>query len=223
MELTGRQVIAAPIDRTWVALNDPGTLKECIAGCESIDKTGDDEYAVVMAVRIGPVNAKFKGKLKLQNLQPPSSYTIAFEGQGGVAGFGKGSADVRLTPQGGNTTLDYTARATVGGKIAQIGSRLVDSAAKKMADDFFTAFNARMGGAAVPAAAVEEPAGGVAAAPAEPGQPGAPGEPAPVPAATPPSTVPAPAPRPSGPGGIPRWAWIAVAAAVALILLWSKR
>jgi len=112
MELTGQQIIAAPIDRTWVALNDPGTLKECIAGCESIEKTGDDEYAVVMAVRIGPVNAKFKGKLKLQNLQPPSSYTIAFEGQGGVAGFGKGSADVRLTPQGGNTTLDYTARAT---------------------------------------------------------------------------------------------------------------
>lgn len=218
MELTGQQIIAAPIDRTWVALNDPGTLKECIAGCESIEKTGDDEYAVVMAVRIGPVNAKFKGKLKLQNLQPPSSYTIAFEGQGGVAGFGKGSADVRLTPQGGNTTLDYTARATVGGKIAQIGSRLVDSAAKKMADDFFAAFNAKMGAAAVPAAGGEEPAAAAGAA-----EPAAPGEPATVPAAAPSPVAPPPAPRPSGPGGIPRWAWIAVAAAVALILLWSKR
>lgn len=208
MELTGQQVIAAPIDRTWVALNDPGTLKECIAGCESIDKTGDDEYAVVMAVRIGPVNAKFKGRLKLQNLQPPSSYTIAFEGQGGVAGFGKGSADVRLTPQGGNTTLDYTARATVGGKIAQIGSRLVDAAAKKMADDFFAAFNAKVGAAAVPAASDGQVAGAGAAA---------------EPAAAPAPVAPAATPRPSGPGGIPRWAWIAVAAAVALILLWSKR
>lgn len=208
MELTGQQVIAAPIDRTWVALNDPGTLKECIAGCESIDKTRDDEYAVVMAVRIGPVNAKFKGRLKLQNLQPPSSYTIAFEGQGGVAGFGKGSADVRLTPQGGSTTLDYTARATVGGKIAQIGSRLVDAAAKKMADDFFAAFNAKVGAAAVPAAGDGQVAGAGAAA---------------EPAAAPAPVAPAATPRPSGPGGIPRWAWIAVAAAVALILLWSKR
>ena len=120
MELTGQQVIAAPIDKTWVALNDPGVLKECIAGCESIDKTGDDEYTVVMSVRIGPVNAKFKGKLKLENLQPPTAYSLVFEGQGGVAGFGKGSADVKLTPQGTSTVLDYTARATVGGKIAQL-------------------------------------------------------------------------------------------------------
>lgn len=146
MELTGQQLIPAPIDQTWAALNDPDTLKACINGCESIEKTGDNEYAVVMVVKIGPVNAKFKGKLMLSNLNPPESYSINFEGQGGVAGFGKGSADVKLTPQEGSTQLDYTAKAQIGGKIAQIGSRLVDAAARKIADEFFTAFNAQFGG-----------------------------------------------------------------------------
>jgi carbon monoxide dehydrogenase subunit G len=146
MELIGQQRIAAPIDQTWAALNDPDTLKACIAGCETIDKVSDNEYAMAIAVRIGPVNAKFKGKLRLENIEPPHAYTIVFEGQGGVAGFGKGSADVRLTATDGATLLDYAARAQVGGKIAQIGSRLVDSAAKKMADDFFAAFNVKVGG-----------------------------------------------------------------------------
>ena len=200
MELIGQQLIAAPIDRTWVALNDPGTLKECIAGCDSIDKVSDNEYTVSMAVRIGPVNAKFKGKLKLENLQPPTSYTIVFEGQGGVAGFGKGSADVKLTPQDGGTLLDYAARAQVGGKIAQIGSRLVDAAAKKMADDFFAAFNAKVAGA-----------GPAAEPPATDG---------PAPAA---GAAAAAAPAAAAPGGVPTWVWIVGAAAAAIVVGFLSR
>ena len=162
MELVGQQRIAAPIDKTWVALNDPGVLKECITGCDTIERVNDNEYLVGISVKIGPVNAKFKGKLLLDNVVPPKSYIINFEGQGGVAGFGKGSADVNLSPDGGGTLLDYTARAQVGGKIAQIGSRLVDSAAKKMADDFFAAFNAKMGAGTV---AVSTSSASVVAAP----------------------------------------------------------
>lgn len=143
--MTGQQRINAPIDRTWVALNDPGVLKECIAGCDSIERTADDEYALGMNVRIGPVNARFKGKLRLENIVPPTGYSILFDGQGGVAGFGKGKADVKLSADAGETVLDYAVNAQVGGKIAQIGSRLVDAAAKKMADDFFVAFNAKVG------------------------------------------------------------------------------
>ena len=124
MELTGQQLIGAPIDKTWVALNDPGVLKDCIAGCESIERTGDNEYAVAMAVRIGPVNAKFKGKLTLANIQPPNAYSIKFEGQGGVAGFGKGSADVKLSPQQASTLEALRARATIGEVFTHIGSRL---------------------------------------------------------------------------------------------------
>ncbi len=203
MELTGQQLISAPIDKTWVALNDPGVLKDCIAGCESIERTGDNEYAVAMAVRIGPVNAKFKGKLTLANIQPPNAYSINFEGQGGVAGFGKGSADVKLTAQQAATMLDYSARATVGGKIAQIGSRLVDAAAKKMADDFFAAFNNRIGSGAV-AAEVAAPAQAAGAAgQAEPG-------------------VGAAAPTAS-PAGLPKWVWIVGAAIVAALIIAALR
>lgn len=199
MELIGQQLIAAPIDRTWVALNDPGTLKACIAGCDSIDKVSDNEYTVSMAVRIGPVNAKFKGKLRLENLQPPTSYTIVFEGQGGVAGFGKGSADVKLSPQDGGTLLDYAARAQVGGKIAQIGSRLVDAAAKKMADDFFAAFNEKVASAAPAAATAED-----AAADLPPAQGSG-------------------AAAPATGGGVPTWVWIAGAAAAAIVVGWLSR
>ncbi|MBN9461458.1 MAG: carbon monoxide dehydrogenase subunit G [Burkholderiales bacterium] len=170
MNLQDERLIAATPEATWAALNDPETLKACIAGCESLERVGDDEFQAVMAVRIGPVNARFKGRLKLENVVPPSSYTIAFDGQGGVAGFGKGSADVKLTPQAGATLLGYTAKAQVGGKLAQVGSRLIDGAAAKIAEDFFTAFEARLAppaageaagaeGTAAPAAAAPAPAG----------------------------------------------------------------
>lgn len=144
MEMTGEQLIPATQDATWKALNDPQFLKECVPGCESIELTAENEYAVLMTARVGPVSAKFKGKMTISNIVAPKSYSIAFEGQGGVAGFAKGGAEVALAPEGAGTKLTYKAKATVGGKLAQIGSRLVDAAANKVAGEFFTAFNAKM-------------------------------------------------------------------------------
>lgn len=145
MEMSGEQSIPATQVQTWDALNDPETLKACVPGCESITKTAENEYLVLMTARIGPVSAKFKGKLALADLNPPNSYSIAFEGQGGVAGFGKGGAQVQLAPEaGGNTKLTYQVKANVGGKLAQIGSRLVDAAAKKLSTEFFEAFKAKV-------------------------------------------------------------------------------
>lgn len=146
MELKGERLIPAPVDVTWVALNDPEVLKGCVAGCDSLERTAEDAFHALMSVKIGPVSARFKGNLKLADVNPPTSYTIHFEGQGGVAGHGKGSADVTLAPSvevEGHTVLTYIARAQVGGKIAQIGSRLVDAAASKIAEEFFVAFEAR--------------------------------------------------------------------------------
>jgi carbon monoxide dehydrogenase subunit G len=167
MELNGERIIPASVDATWAALNDPETLKACIAGCETLERVGDDGFVAVVAMKIGPVSARFKGSLKLTNVNPPTSYTINFDGQGGVAGFGKGSADVRLSAESAAATkLAYNARATVGGKMAQIGSRLIDATAGKITDDFFKAFEAHLqtqfapAGAPVPVAVrVAEPAG----------------------------------------------------------------
>jgi len=146
MEMTGEQLIPLPQDATWKALNDTAVLKDCIPGCESIDQMGDNEYQIVMTARVGPVSAKFKGKMTLSDITPPTSYRIMFEGQGGVAGFAKGEASVNLTPQDGGTKLAYAAKAMIGGKLAQVGSRLIDGVAKKIAGDFFIAFNARASG-----------------------------------------------------------------------------
>jgi carbon monoxide dehydrogenase subunit G len=145
MEMTGEQLIRATQADTWAALNDPAILKECVPGCESIERTGDNEYAVLMTARVGPVSAKFKGRMTLSNIRAPNSYSIAFEGQGGVAGFAKGSADVNLTTEGHDTRLAYKVNANVGGKLAQIGSRLVDAAANKVANEFFASFNEKVG------------------------------------------------------------------------------
>ena len=152
MELLGERLIPASVDQTWAALNDPAVLKACITGCESVERTGDDAFTAVVALRIGPVSARFKGNLKMTNIVPPTGYTINFDGQGGVAGFGKGSADVALTPEAGQTRLKYNARATVGGKMAQIGSRLIDATAAKITEDFFKAFEAHLQTANAPAA-----------------------------------------------------------------------
>jgi uncharacterized protein len=151
MELQGERLIPAPPDKTWAALNDPDTLKACIAGCESLERTGEDAFAAVVAVKVGPVSARFKGNLKMSNVVAPTSYTINFDGQGGVAGFGKGSADVALSPEGTGTRLKYLAKAQVGGKMAQVGSRLIDAAASKVAEDFFKAFEAHLSPPAAPA------------------------------------------------------------------------
>jgi len=153
MELTGERLIPATVDATWAALNDPEALRVCIAGCESLERTGEDGFVAVVAMKVGPVSARFKGNLKLTNVNPPNGYTIHFDGQGGVAGFGKGSADVALTPEGpAATKLAYQARATVGGKMAQIGSRLIDATAAKITEDFFRAFEARLQSEAPPEA-----------------------------------------------------------------------
>ena len=145
MEMTGEQLIKASQADTWTALNDPEVLKACVPGCESIDKSGDSEYAVQMTARVGPVSAKFKGRMTLSSIVAPNSYSIAFEGQGGVAGFAKGGAEVSLATEGHDTKLSYKVKANVGGKLAQIGSRLVDAAANKVANDFFVAFNEKVG------------------------------------------------------------------------------
>jgi len=145
MEMSGEERIPAAQADTWAALNDPEMLKACVPGCESIERVADNEFQVLMVARIGPVSAKFKGKLALSDLDPPNSYAIAFEGQGGSAGFGRGSAQVQLAPDGEGTLLRYQVKASVGGKLAQIGSRLVDAAAKKISQDFFAAFNEKVG------------------------------------------------------------------------------
>ena len=144
MEMSGEQLIPASQQAVWNALNDPQILKACVPGCEAITPTGDNEYQVLMVARVGPVSAKFKGKLTLSDIKPPQSYALAFEGQGGAAGFAKGGAQVRLSTQGMTTKLAYDVKASVGGKLAQIGSRLIDAAAKKVADDFFRNFNETM-------------------------------------------------------------------------------
>jgi len=159
MELLGERLIPASVDKTWAALNDPEVLKACITGCESVERTGDDAFTAVVALKVGPVSARFKGNLQMTNIQAPNGYTINFDGQGGVAGFGKGSAAVAPTPQGEQTLLKYNARATVGGKMAQIGSRLIDATAGKITEDFFKAFEAHLQAGA--------PAGAVVAPPAE--------------------------------------------------------
>ncbi len=142
MDMQGSRVLAATQSQAWAALNDPEVLKSCIPGCDSIELTGENQYAIGMAVKIGPVSAKFKGKIALQDIVIPQSYTIQFEGQGGVAGFGNGSAKVDLKPVDTGTELAYSAHATVGGKIAQVGQRLIDGVAKSMAEDFFKRFEA---------------------------------------------------------------------------------
>jgi carbon monoxide dehydrogenase subunit G len=147
MEMSGVQLVPAPQRVVWDALNDPQMLKASVPGCESIERSGNNEYQVQMVARVGPVSAKFKGKLTLSDVKPPDSYSIAFEGQGGAAGFAKGGAHVRLSAEGEKTKLSYDVKASVGGKLAQIGSRLVDAAAKKVADDFFRNFNEKVGAA----------------------------------------------------------------------------
>ncbi|RYF16191.1 MAG: carbon monoxide dehydrogenase [Comamonadaceae bacterium] len=146
MDMQGSRHLAVTQQQAWDALNDPEVLKACIPGCEKVEATGENQYAMAMAVRIGPVAARFNGRIQLLDVQPPNSYTLHFEGQGGPAGFGKGTARVNLAPpvEGGGCELGYTAQAQVGGKIAQVGQRLVDGVAKSMAEDFFKRFDEEM-------------------------------------------------------------------------------
>ena len=154
MDMNGEFQIAAPRQRVWEALNDPEVLRQCIPGCEEIVKLSDVEWTAKVTAKVGPVKAKFAGKVTLSDLDPPNGYTITGEGTGGAAGFAKGGAAVKLTDQAAGTLLTYTVKAQVGGKLAQIGSRLIDGASRKLADEFFATF----------AAMLSAPAGGEAAA-----------------------------------------------------------
>ena len=142
MTMNGEYQIAAPREVVWVKLNDPEVLKSCIPGCESLEKLSDTEFQAVAVTKIGPVKAKFKGRVRLSDLDPPNGYKISGEGDGGMAGFAKGGAVVGLAPKDGGTLLTYNVEAQIGGKLAQIGQRLVNGAAKKLADEFFEKFAA---------------------------------------------------------------------------------
>jgi len=149
MDITGTQVIPAPRAAVWSALNDPAVLKECLPGCELVEHVAgrdgsDDEFRVVVAAAIGPLRARFNGRLRMTEVDAPQSCVMVFEGQGGAVGFGKGSATVALRETAEGTELGYAAKAQIGGKLAQVGSRLIDNVAKKMSDDFFVAFRKQL-------------------------------------------------------------------------------
>jgi len=166
MDMQGSRTLAVTQQQAWDALNDPEVLKLCIPGCDKVEVTGPNQYTVGVAVKVGPVSSRFTGKIALSDLNPPQSYTLAFDGQGGVAGFGRGTAQVQLTPAGTGCELGYTVNAQVGGKIAQVGQRLIDGVARSMADDFFKRFDEEMQrrhpSAAAPAEAAAEASADVA-------------------------------------------------------------
>lgn len=162
MQMSGEYRIPAPRQAVWDALNDPEVLKQCIPGCEEMVRSADNAFEAKVVAKVGPVRAKFGGKVELSDIDPPNGYTISGQGQGGAAGFAKGGASVKLVEDGGETVLSYIVDASVGGKLAQIGSRLIDATAKKMAEDFFSRFAEAVAGPtveAVPAPAAEEAKG----------------------------------------------------------------
>ena len=149
MDMSGSEPINAPVDLVWKGLNDPDILRQCIPGCETLEKQSDTEMTATVVLKIGPVKAKFEGAVQLSNLNPPHSYTISGEGKGGMVGFAKGGADVSLAEQpDGTTLLTYSVKADVGGKIAQLGARLIDSTAKSLAEKFFATFGKKVTGSA---------------------------------------------------------------------------
>lgn len=216
MEMQASRTLAVTQQQAWDALNDPEVLKLCIPGCDKVEASGENQYAVAMALKIGPVSAKFAGKITLADIVAPESYTIAFDGSGGVAGFGKGNAKVLLVPmpaaagQPEGCELQYTVHATVGGKIAQLGQRLIDGAAKTMAEDFFKRFDDEMqrryprdaGDTEIQDTSAQDTV--MFDAPTQP------------------DVLPAAA-EPEASGGLPVWAWAALGAvALALLAWWMK-
>lgn len=162
MDMTGEYLVPAPKQAVWEALNDPDILKQCIPGCEEVNKTSDTGFDAKVSAKVGPVKAKFSGAVTLSDIDPPNGYTISGEGKGGAVGFAKGGAKVALSEAEGGTLLKYEVNAQVGGKLAQIGARLIDSTAKKMANDFFKTFSEVVGAASgtsdSPAAETSAPA-----------------------------------------------------------------
>jgi hypothetical protein len=197
MDMTGERRIAAPRGRVWDALNDPAVLKASIPGCESLEQQADNAFKATATVKIGPMTGRFSGKVELSDLDPPNGYTISGEGQGGVLGFAKGGAKVRLTDDGDGTLLAYEVHAQVGGKMAQLGARLIDATAKQMSDAFFDRFSAQVAPPTVEAV---------------------PGE-APAPPPLPPSAIGIAALIPCEPFGLPLVAWIGGALYLVILIL----
>lgn len=159
MDITGQYRIAAPRKVVWAALNDPEVLRRCIPGCKELEKRSDHEFAAKVALKIGPISTTFNGAVTLEDLNPPAGYTIVGQGQGGAAGFAKGRAKVDLVEEAGETSLTYTAKAEVGGKLATLGGRLIQATSKKLADEFFSKFVEEVNGGSEPeAAGAPEPA-----------------------------------------------------------------
>jgi len=202
MDMTGEYRINAPREKVWAALNDPDMLKQCIPGCESIEKTSDTSFTAEVVAKVGPVKAKFSGNVTISDIDPPNGYTISGEGKGGAAGFASGGAKVTLATDGPTTVLSYDVNAKVGGKLAQIGSRLIDSTARKMADEFFGRFAELVAGPspdAAPSPSIPE------ASPTAPA----------IDQAMPPSPTPPGAPV----KGLPTYVWVGALIALAAILL----
>ncbi|BBK37906.1 hypothetical protein STAQ_29840 [Allostella sp. ATCC 35155] len=239
MDMSGEYRIAAPREAVWAALNDPDLLRQCIPGCEEIEKTSPTEFTAKVTAKVGPVKARFGGKVTMSDLDPPNGYRISGEGQGGAAGFAKGGAEVKLEPDGDGTILRYTVNANVGGKLAQIGSRLIDATARKMAEEFFGRFAELVAANAAAAPAAETvaaetvadepvasppPAEATAATPSpEPPQPrpAEPSQPEPQPA-EPPAARPAPPPPPAATPIRPKISpsvWIIGLIALAVLIL----
>jgi|SRR5579862_4989620 len=214
MDMTGEYVVAAPRQKVWEALNDPDILKQCIPGCETIEKLSPTEMTATVRAKVGPVSARFGGKVTLSDLDPPNGYRISGEGTGGPAGFAKGGATVKLADEGGATKLSYVVEANIGGKLAQIGSRLIDATARQMAEQFFARFAAIVGSGAQPAAAAASAAQASAAQASEPPAPAAPVAPraTPQPAAPPPPAA--------ARGRLPPMIWVTVLAAAVILLLY---
>jgi carbon monoxide dehydrogenase subunit G len=214
--MTGERRIAAPRQAVWDGLNDTGILRASIPGCESLEKTGDNQMKAVAAVKLGPISARFNGAVTLSDIDAPNSYTITGEGQGGVAGFAKGGAKVFLTDgDDGATVLKYAVHAQVGGKLAQLGARLIDATAKQMAEQFFTKFSGEVerpfAHEAVPELAAEAP---------EPAAVMPPQPAAQAPYAPPPSAVSAFDLVPREPFGLPIAGWIGIAVFAVMVVLW---
>ena len=205
MDMSGERRIPAPRQKVWEGLNDPAVLKASVPGCETLEKVSDTEFKATASIRIGPIAARFSGRIQLSDIDPPNGYTISGEGQGGVAGFAKGGAHVHLHEDGNFTLLHYEVNAQVGGKIAQLGARLIDASAKSMADAFFDRFVAEVAGP--PEAGAEGAAGLVAGAT----------EPQPMRAPAPAVSVFSLMPR--EPLGLPRIAWIGGLICLAIFLL----
>lgn len=197
MQMQGSRQLSVTAQQAWDALNDPEILKQCIPGCQKFELESDNVYRTAAAIKIGPVSAKFTGKVELTDIQPPTSYSLNFEAQGGVAGHGKGVSHVELVENDQGVELRYTVESQVGGKLAQLGQRLIDGAAKSMADDFFKRFEKALG---------EKTA-------AETGEQTTATSPTTEQAASAATATGAPA------SGVPRWLWIAIAAAVAAVII----